>query len=151
MQQSFYSIFWFAAENLGSLQHWYNTASFCIAPGRFGAFSRDHYRAVTQWLLNPANDKWIWIFDNANPELDFGAILSEKVPWGKTMFTSRAKDITIRKNQLSDQLVFVPMPPLSTDEAFTLFMLRCATLELTQAQRSEVSRLSASLCYNPLV
>ena len=133
MQQSFYTVFWFAAESLDSLQNWYNKASFCIAPGRFREFSRDHYRAVTQWLLDPANGKWILIFDNANPELNFGDILPEKVPWGKTLFTSRSEDIKVGTKWLSDPLIFVPMPLLSTDEAFALFMLRCANLELTQA------------------
>lgn len=104
MQQSFYTVFWFAAESLDSLQNWYNKASFCIAPGRFGEFSRHHYRAVTQWLLDPANGKWILIFDNANPELNFGDILPEKVPWGKTLFTSRSEDIKVGTKWLSDPL-----------------------------------------------
>ena len=150
MQQSFYSIFWFAAESLDSLQNWYNRASFCIAPGRFGEFSRDHYRAVTQWLLDPANGKWILIFDNANPELNFGDILPENVPWGKTIFTSRSQDIKVGTKWLSNDLASIPMPLFSADEAFTLFMSRCANLELTQAQKLEVSRLSSSLRHNPL-
>ena len=150
MQQSFYSIFWFVAESLDSLQNWYNRASFCIAPGRFGEFSKDHYHAVTQWLLDPANGKWILIFDNANPELNFGDILPENVPWGKMMFTSRSQDIKVGTKWLSNDLVSIPMPLLSTDEAFRLFMLRCTNLELTQAQKSEVSWLSSSLRHNPL-
>ena len=150
MQQNFYSIFWFAAESIDSLQDWYNRASFCIAPGRFNEYSRDHYRAVTKWLLDPANGKWILIFDNANPMLNFKDILPENVPWGKILITSRAADIMIGRKRPNDPLVFVPMPPLSTDEAFKLFMLRCANLELTQAQKSEVSSLSSSLRSNPL-
>ena len=150
MQQSFYSIFWFAAESLDSLQNWYNRASFCIAPGRFGEWSRDHYHAVTQWLLDPANGKWILIFDYANPELNFGDILPENVPWGKIIFTSRSQDIKVGTKWLSNDPVSIPMPLLSADEAFTLFMSRCANLELTQARKLEVSRLSSSLRHNPL-
>ena len=150
MQQSSYSVFWFAAESLDSLQTSYNRASFCIAPGRFGDFARDHYRAVTQWLLDPANGNWILIFDNASPELNFEDILPEKVSWGKIIFTSRSEDIKLGTKWPSDHLMFVPMQVLSTDEAFTLFMSRCANLELTQVQQLEVSRLCSYLRYNPL-
>jgi hypothetical protein len=150
MQQGFYSIFWFAAENVDSLQDWYNRASFCIAPGRFRELSRDHHRAVTQWLLDPANGKWILIFDNANPELNFGDILPENVPWGKTLFTSCTEDIRMGTKRLTSPYIAVPMPPLSIDEALTLFMSRCGNLGLTQAQKSEITRLTTSLRHNPL-
>ena len=50
----------------------------------------------------------------------------------------------------NDRLFSVPMPLLQIDEAFALFILPCANLELTQAQRFEVSKLSSSLRHNPL-
>ena len=90
------------------------------------------------------------IFDNANPELNFEDILPKEVPWGKTIFTSRSEDIKVGTGWLSDGLISIPMPLLSTDEALTLFMSRCTNLELTQDQRLEVSVLSSSLRGNPL-
>ena len=150
MQQNSYSIFWFAAKDLDSLQSWYNRASLCIAPDKYNDFVRNHYRAVTQWLLNPANGKWILIFDDANPELNFGDILPANVPWGKIMFTSRTKDILRETKQQIYKPVFVQMPLLASDEAVTLFMSRSANLKLTEAQRLEISRFISSLRYSPL-
>ena len=150
MQQNSYSIFWFTAKDLDSLQSWYNRASLCIAPDRFNDFARNHYRAVTQWLLNPANGKWILIFDDANPDLNFGDILPANVPWGKIIFTSRTKDISREIKQQSDEPVFIQMPLLARDEALALFMSRCANLKLTEAEKLEVSRFSSSLRYSPL-
>ena len=105
---------------------------------------------MTQWLLNPANGKWILIFDNANPELNFGDILPANVPWGKIVFTSHTKDILRETKQQSYEPVCVQMPLLTRDEAFTLFMSRFANLELTEAQRLEVSSFTSSLRYSPL-
>ena len=51
--------------------------------------------------------------------------------------------------QPSEHLVSVSMPPLSADEALSLFTLRCANSEIAQAQRSEVSRLTSLLRYSP--
>ena len=150
MQQGSYTIFWFAAESLDSLQSWYERASLCIAPNRFKEFTRDHYQAVTQWLLDPANGRWILIFDNVNPDLNFGAILPGNVPWGKIMFTSHTTDILRETKHQSDEPIFMQIPLLSRDEAVTLFMSRCADLNLTEAQRLEVVRFSSSVRYSPL-
>lgn len=134
---------------MDSLQDWYSRASFCIAPDGSGEFPRDHYSAVTRWLLDPANGKWILVFDNANSELNFGEFLPKNVPWGKTLFTSCTEEIEMGTKLQNDQLVFVPMPPLSTEQALELFMLRCASPNLTQAQRLDVSKLCSSLRHNP--
>lgn len=150
MQQNSYSIFWFTAKDLDSLQSWYNRASLCIAPDKYNDFARNHYRAVTQWLLNPTNGKWILIFDNANPDLKFGNILPANVPWGKIMFTSRTKEISGEIKQQSYEPVSIHMPLLARDEALALFMSRCANLKLTRAETLEVYRFSSSLRYSPL-
>jgi len=104
---------------------------------------------VTQWLLNPENGRWILIFDNANPELNFGEIFPKTVPWGKILFTSRTGNVTMGTRQPIEHLVSVSMPPLSADEALALFTQRCANSEIAQAQKSEVSRLTSLLRYSP--
>ena len=133
MQQNAYSIFWIVAENLDTLQCWYERASLCIAPDKVGEDSRDHYHAVTQWLLHPANGKWILIFDNAHSELNYGDILPGNVPWGKTIFTSRTKNIVVETKQPSNQLIILSMPLLSREKAVAIFTLRRTDVEFTQA------------------
>ena len=145
-QQPSYSTFWFAADTLDSLQTWFEKASSSIPVQGSG----DHYGTVTQWLLDPNNGKWIMVFDNANSELDFGTILPRHVPWGKVIFTSNAPEIEMTQVRWRDQMVRIQMQPLSPEESLDLFILHCGNQALSGAQRSEITRLSASLRYNPL-
>lgn len=124
-------------------------ASRCVDPDGSSEDAGDHYRVVTQWLLDPKNGRWILIFDNASAELNFREILPKTVPWGKILFTSRTGNIVLGTRQASEKLVSVSMPPLSADNAIALFNLGCTNTGLTPAQRSEVSKLSTQLRRNP--
>ena len=100
-------------------------------------------------MLDLADGKWILIFDNANPELNFGDSLPEKVPWGKVIFTSRSGYIKVRLKWLSDRLIFIPICFFRQTKRSHSLYYDAQTWNLRK-QRLEVSRLSSSLRYNPL-
>ena len=128
---------------------WYNRASSCISPSRFGDFSRDHYRCVTDWLRDPANGKWILVFDDVSPELDYGDILPGEVSWGKIILTSRTEFINVGTKGLSERVDPVPMPPLSEAESWKLFAAQNGRARLTHNHESEVSNFCSSVGHRP--
>jgi hypothetical protein len=145
-QQTSYSVFWFNAENSHYLQEWFDRASLCIAPQEFNAFSRNHHRAVIEWLSDPANGRWILIFDNAKSELDYGLILPSSVSWGKVLFTSRSREIQTQNRGGADTRIRT-VPALSADKARNLFTSRYEKLRgpLSQEQKSRAANLISEI------